>query len=459
MIEPAAANRLQERGSTLRLKRDTGIILAILGFVFVGFVMKNDRSLLSPCTTEIVKYVKVNDSRNRSEVAESIESTAFGRQPKAPMRDLEQEEKLKCSPWDADTDTWWQQHPDWEPHLGNATHTCFRPIPNQERAAFYRDIYESQYHNKDCSQIRTRSITGVGYAAAVGYMTSGFWSAYRQGYPFQTTLPFDRNPAFRWMYVPPFNTTDGQNRSWATCPSQDHECYFLPISNCERQAGRPQDYAHPLYCKKEIRENPMRREQHMWLKTYLTRPRKEVRRRLLQLLEKEAPVVDTPCTWIHVRRADAMSETKNLRNFYPLSEYLERGNVKPGDNILLLTDDETTLEEAHLLHPEYQWRYWNRTRHRGAMERNSHNPSNDEAREMLIILAELQLAGKCIKGVHGTSNMVDMFTVSMVQEHGLDNIQLIQIDEELKKERKDPHEFLVELEAKLQAARNATRAS
>ena len=107
-----------------------------------------------------------------------------------------------------------------------------------------------------------------------------------------------------------------------------------------------------------------------------------------------------------------------------------------------------------MLHPEYNWKYWNRTRHRGAQKRNAHIPSKDEAREMLIILAELQLAGKCTKGVHGTSNMVQMFMAAMAKEHGLANIKLVSIDDDLKGERIEPEVFLKELEDKLSAARN-----
>ena len=147
------------------------------------------------------------------------------------------------------------------------------------------------------------------------------------------------------------------------------------------------------------------------------------------------------------------------RNFYPLREYLERGNVTKGETVFLLTDDQTAIEEAHLLHPEYNWKYWNRTRHRGKAHRNSHVPSNDHARELLIILAEIELAGKCTKGVHGTSNMVNMFQDSMIMNHGVDNIQLTQIDLELKNERVEPEVFMQEIEEKLEAARNRSAAT
>ena len=77
---------------------------------------------------------------------------------------------------------------------------------------------------------------------------------------------------------------------------------------------------------------------------------------------------------------------------------------------------------------------------------------------MLILLAEVQLAGKCTKGIHGTSNLVRLLRNSMAEEHGLDNIKMIQIDYESKHVRKDPKEFLENLEVQLQTARNLQKA-
>jgi hypothetical protein len=365
-----------------------------------------------------------------------------------------EESLLKCSPWEIDMDAWWQWHPDWEPHNENETHTCFRPIQHEGKAAFFRKVYETQHHGLDCSQMRTRAIIQVGYAAYIGYVNHGFYSAFRDGRPFQMTKVYD---TFRWFMTPPYDTPAGTNRSWAACPSQDSLCYFLPISSCERQMGRPEDRPARRYKHFESSLDGQV-DEYLWLKSYLARPRQEVRRRLRELIQKEAPVMDpnSPCTWIHVRRGDAMTEARFARNFYPLSEYLKAGNVTRGDNILLLTDDHTTIEEAQLLHPEYQWHYWNRTRNRGAQRKNSHIPSKDEAREMLIVLAESQLAGKCKKGVHGTSNMIKMFQASMAMEHGLGNITLVSIDDDLKKVRVAPDVFMRDLESKLAAALNKT---
>ncbi|CAB9523393.1 expressed unknown protein [Seminavis robusta] len=461
-----------EKGDRLRWRY---LAVSLFGFLFVSMGIVNDNQLLVQYQSQTRK-LEVEDQLSQHPTKENIEGkeddiATSSRRLLKEYQAIEQDDKdlikkdesltqgypIKCSPWETDMDPWWQMHPDWEPYNENETHTCFRPIQHEERAAFFREVYQSQYHGMDCSQVRTRHITGVGYAAAVGYMCGGFYSAFRQGYPFQVTKVRE---SMRWLYAPPLDPSPGTNRSWAACPSQDNFCYFLPISNCQREWGRSEDSVSRKYARREVRDNPVRGEQYMWLKSYLTRPRQEVRRRLAELIQQEAPVLDpsTPCVWIHVRRTDAMSEFRNLRNFYGLNEYLERGNVSAGDNILLLTDDQTTIEEAHLLYPEYKWNYWNRTRYRGRQKRNSHIPSDDQAREMLIILAELQLAGQCTKGVHGTSNMVGMLQAAMALEHGMANIELISIDGDLKKERVPAEEFLKDLEAKLKAARNAVLA-
>lgn len=356
---------------------------------------------------------------------------------------------LVCFPWEEDSDPWWQMHPEWEPHGENATHTCFHPIPNQNRSKFYREIYQNQYHGKDCSQLNTRILVMTGYAATINRLAVGFWQAIQRGHPFQTQRHWE---GAQWLYSPRYINVTAEERSWAACPTQDDRCYFLPITNC---VSTPSYQDTPI--RKQIVGQQMRvqknREQFLWMTSYLTRPKHIVRKHLLDLMKEEAPTLgEGPCTWIHVRRGDATSE-KFARNFYPLNEYLERGNVSTADNILLLTDDSTTIDEANLLYPQYKWNYWNRTRNRGKVKKNSHIPSNDKAKELLAILGELSLAGQCQKGVHGTSNMVEMFKMEMTNHYGLANIELIQIDNELKNEPGDAAQFVKDLEVKLEAAR------
>ncbi len=56
--------------------------------------------------------------------------------------------------------------------------------------------------------------------------------------------------------------------------------------------------------------NSVTKEIYAWLVFYLTRPRQLVRQRMVQLMRDEAPHLPhgNSCTWIHVRRGDALTE-------------------------------------------------------------------------------------------------------------------------------------------------------
>lgn len=427
-------------GGPQNIHRQTRL-MALIFLTFLVLGMQTDRRYLASHVTE----TKETNRISRDLATGSAKNDHFNNDPTQP--------KLKCALWEEDMDVWWQMHPEWEPHGENETHTCFRPIQNTAKAQWYREIYQNQYHGKrDCTEIRTRNIVGVGYAAYINWVTFGFWSAMKEGYPFDVTHHRD---GFRWMYAPQEEeeAAPEQEKSWADCPYGDHRCFFLPISNCHPPNGHPESRVATTQLKRERDQSPTEQEKFVWMELYLTRPKQIVRKKLMDLMKEEAPVMDDgPCTWIHVRRGDAMTE-KFARNFYTVSEYLERGNVSTTDNVLLFTDDETAIDEATLLHPQYKWNFWKRTRNRGATKKNAHFPSNDHAKELMIILGEMQLAGKCQKGVHGTSNMVDMFKYQMINNYGLGNIETTQIDEELKNEEFNTASFIADLEAKLEEAR------
>ena len=366
--------------------------------------------------------------------------------------------ELHCAPWDdVNLDAWWQEHPDWEPsrQYTNRTHDCFTSIPNPHRAALFRRIYQNQFHN-DCSNMKVRLISHQGFGASLKSLALGMWNSLHEQHPFQQSKYWH---GFRWFYTPPYNDTHLDLNSWAACPSQDIFCYFLPISNCVANYSRESNQARSLYWYRQFAQNQSLEEEFVWSSQYLMRPNQQVRRRLATLLADQAPKVPSPCTWLHVRRADATTEMRtNPRNFYWLQEYLDIGHMTPETNhsIFVLTDDQTTLEEAQLLHPQYDWIYWNRTRHRGGAVRHSHIPSNDEGLEVLILLAEIELAGTCRTAVHGTSNMVEFFRNSMIVKHGIGNVQLLQIDSDISARRNNripAATFVKELEEKLAAAK------
>ena len=92
-----------------------------------------------------------------------------------------------------------------------------------------------------------------------------------------------------------------------------------------------------------------------------------------------------------------------------MKEYLDAvPDLKKGDSILLLTDDETTIDEIHkYLWNDYNWVYLNRPRKRAVeYEFDGHIPSGDEAFEVLAIHTELHLAKMCTQVVYGKSGFV-----------------------------------------------------
>jgi hypothetical protein len=83
------------------------------------------------------------------------------------------------------------------------------------------------------------------------------------------------------------------------------------------------------------------------------------------------------------------------------------GNIGPKDPVLILTDDVTTLYEAKTFYPDYNWIYMDRPRVNttyGGFE--GLIPSGDEAQEFVAIYAEMFLASRCNKLVHGNSGFV-----------------------------------------------------
>jgi hypothetical protein len=147
-------------------------------------------------------------------------------------------------------------------------------------------------------------------------------------------------------------------------------------------------------------------------------------------------------------------------NFEALEEYLIEGNVDSVNTVLLLTDDQMAIEEAQILHPAYNWIFWNRTRFRGQIKKRHTHIVEDHAREFLILLMELELAGQCAKGVHGITNIAGMIRNSMIRkQHGLTDIQLIDIDKNTRPVGigQNATQFMEDIEAKLEAMRQFER--
>jgi len=306
-----------------------------------------------------------------------------------------------CVAWDVDADPWWLHNPTWEISRENESTQCFAPMQNKEKAAFFQTLYDLQWKNTtDCSQIISSTQVNSGYSASINWLAYSFLKALQEQRPFQ----IDQHDV-PWLYGP-------QNvSSWAYCPSQDITCYFLPLSACPRKLVVKTNLQRVVRMDRlatRPERSPTSFRQFEWLKDFMTRPRQKMRRKLMEL--RDSVALQLPCITMHVRRADVGIPGKPYRRYASVAEYLDaaKSTIDPGANILLLTDDQSTIDEVHKYHSEeYHWMYLNRTRHHGVQGGwESHVPSGDGPLEVLAILTETHLAMQCKKIIHGDSGFI-----------------------------------------------------
>ena len=122
---------------------------------------------------ELNGLVETETIKDEKRIARHLQATPSV-PPSVPDAAEEIHSEIICSPWNVSLDRWWQRNPEWESHGDNETHTCFQKITDPKRVAFLEELYESQYHGRDCSHMRTRHNIGVGYSAAI-VSTRAFW--------------------------------------------------------------------------------------------------------------------------------------------------------------------------------------------------------------------------------------------------------------------------------------------
>jgi hypothetical protein len=199
-------------------------------------------------------------------------------------------------------------------------------------------------------------------------------------------------------------------------------CFFLQLGHC-----RPSKTQEAL-----VYRGDTSLLQQAWLLEYVLRPQQWLRRRVYEYLRDQAPSITTPCSAIHVRRADVVLHSFNSRKYYEVADYLEKlrdNNQHHDKNILLLTDDANAVTEALEFHPDYNWIYLNRTRHRGK-EGGWENqlPSNDPVEEMVVLIATFKLVQQCNTIVHGQSTFSDLLFLQM-QQSSHQKVTRLRVDE------------------------------
>jgi hypothetical protein len=351
-----------------------------------------------------------------------------------------------CARWEYNTDDWWLQHYDYEIQQENATHTCFAKIANPKQLAFLQRVERNQWQqqkgrykkktrknsNDDeddteddelfCARDVQVNQISTGYAAALTTLTRSFAAALSQNRPFQYNKRHDR---YHWNFSIRNNattdTTTGGSAAnalvvnnatshWAYCPTQDMNCFYLPLGQCRPQLGRHDDgfrgkkppsagavaqaaavaAATAQSAASSNNNNDIdtatataatiiqqERLEFLWLRRYAFRPRHALRHQLYLFLQHHltpthqkqlaqihaasqkqrqqssssiSPAASRAfsCTAIHIRRGDVAFGKG--RRYAAVQEYLDAGNISHGETIVLLTDDVSTIDEVQEFH-------------------------------------------------------------------------------------------------------------
>jgi hypothetical protein len=350
-----------------------------------------------------------------------------------------------CTSWNQSqlvVDDWWSQTPDYELAHQNVTHQCFRPIQNPKKAALFRKLYATQFPpdnnnnnnaSSSCSSVYTKLVTNSGWGLDLSHAVDGLLYAADHGQPVQLV---NRGP---WQYAE------------QVCPKEDWSCYFLPLTSCsassrheKKTSWRDADAAmqgkylyewRGFYRLKSVR----------WILEYVTRGQQWIRE---QAAVQAATVeLQTPCTVIHVRRADVVLHGRWSRRYHAIHEYLDalqqtkfgRLSISPlfgSRNILLLTDDSNAVTEAVQHHTSYHWMYLTRYRHKGASGGwENQIPSKHPADEVAALLASTELIKKCDCLVHSKSNLADYYYAIMKEA----NPGVMRIDLDADKDHDEIH--------------------
>lgn len=243
-----------------------------------------------------------------------------------------------CASWDYELgDDWWVQHPDFQVSHENQTTFCFSKIQDSAKANFLRRVHQVQWNVSNCSSVLQRHQINSGWAASFGRVADALWAAVHYDQPVQMTKHWE---GMQWLY----STNDTNN--WAFCPARDMTCYLLPLSPCPQVIGKNDDVRKSGGKRRSI--------EWLWLKQYGGRLRQHVRKQIIDLIHNDFPsTIKLPCTAMHVRRGDSGIPRRPFRRYAAISEYLQLGKIQPGDSIVLLTDDLSTIQEVQEHHPQY----------------------------------------------------------------------------------------------------------
>ncbi len=315
-----------------------------------------------------------------------------------------------CLEWDQqliNIDDWWTHHPEHLADEYNTTHQCFRKVVSQEHLQLLKRFYQNQFQS-GCDNPYKRPLRSAGWGSDFNGLTEGLFRALELRKPMLVVPPpwFPRGQG--WLYAV---LADG---SGPTCRSQDTQCYFLPIINPACMANLSISDLDSTGMDNENYGVFHRNDSlFQWSYHYATRGQSWLRREVAIFLETQGPhfPAEESCSVIHVRRGDVILEADEAyaRGYHAVSEYLdllpeERRQV--GSNIIIFTDDANAVDEARLLHKDFNWHWFNRTRNRGKrMEFGKHIVAATAKDDVVVILATFEVAKRCDAIVTGKGGL------------------------------------------------------
>lgn len=346
-----------------------------------------------------------------SSVEERIQSLKKSRNKRSEDQDalpLDSKEPI-CVTWETDMDEWWTHHPDWNISKENNTHYCFTPMTNPKKAAFFQKIYDIQF-NSECSNVTTKRMWSSGWGADFQNVVDGLQHAYQTGIPMQMYVK-----KRAWHYA------GKKDASRPVCESKDMYCFFLNMTRCK--ANRKQVYEGVFMTEDyQIHEGRGR-----WLLEYATRQQTWLRHEVYKFSKNIE--IKTPCAVMHVRRTDIVLHGEYSRKYRQVEEYVNALDNST-KNILLLTDDQNAIDEAKTLHPDYNWMFVDRPRHRGvAGGWENQIPSDDPKLEVIVLLSIFRLVRQCSSFIHTHSNFAFIIEGEMQDAHKNKELRIVNLDD------------------------------
>lgn len=321
-----------------------------------------------------------------------------------------------CLTWNVNADDWWTQHPKWEMGLENDTHYCFTPMVEKKKKKLFQNIYNNQFKN-NCSKVVTQKMFSSGWGADFCHIVDALQYAMDHDRPMQVT---DDKP---WHFAAK------KKGDTPVCPLKSMYCYFLNMTNCPPKNDEAFEGTEESDFFSARHPEPADAITQMII-DYATRPQTWLRKAVYEFSKKKKANLQTPCSVFHVRRGDVVLHGDASRRYYNISEYVDDIKSKSAlsNTILLLTDDENAIKEAHTEYPDIHWVHIDRPRFRGN-EGGWENqiPSDDPKVEVIVLMSIFQLVQRCQSFVHTRSNLGKY--ISGIMKRKVPNATVINLDE------------------------------